>query len=118
MTIISNMGNTNLSYRCYILPAIGAIGYYLLSLPIVNKIFNDWIPDYYYATLVKSLILLIILFLTCRIMDIFWTDMCHDNSCITIAACECNNKDDNDNNGKDNDSNDNNTNDDDINNNN
>lgn len=75
------MTHSNLSYRCYILPIVAAFIYFILSLPSIVSIFNDWIPDYYYSTLVKSLLLLMILFLTCRLLDIFWADMCHDSEC-------------------------------------
>lgn len=75
------MTHSNLSYRCYILPIVASFVYIILSLPAVVVVFNDWIPDYYYSTLVKSLLLLMILFLTCRILDICWSDMCHDGEC-------------------------------------
>jgi hypothetical protein len=57
------------------------IAYIFFSLPSVNVVFHDWIPDYSYATVMKSLLVLIILFITCRIMDIIWSDPCHDNIC-------------------------------------
>lgn len=83
------MTSSNLSYRCYILPIVAAIVYVILSLPVVNAVFYDWIPDYYYSILVKSVILLIILFLTCRILDIIWTDFCHDEQCISSLNNIC-----------------------------
>lgn len=81
--------HSNLSYRCYILPIIGAIFFYLLSLPIVNQIFYYWIPDYYYATFVKALLLLTILFLFCRLLDIYWFDYCHDGTCTANLQQVC-----------------------------
>lgn len=72
---------SNLSYRCYILPCIAAITYYILNIPYIVSMFNFWIPDYNYCNLVKSLILLIVLFITCRILDIIYCDMCHDSIC-------------------------------------
>lgn len=84
------MSHTNLSYRCYILPAIGGVAYYILTLPIVTTIVADWIPDLYYANLVKALIIFVILFFACRIMDLMWTDMCHSEDCIDAANCSCN----------------------------
>lgn len=72
---------SNLSYRCYILPCIAALVYYILSLPYIAGMFKFWIPDYNYCNMVKALILLIILFICCRLMDIFFTDMCHDSIC-------------------------------------
>jgi hypothetical protein len=83
------MGHTNLSWRCYILPAIGGVVYYILTLPLVSTIFSDWIPDIYYANLVKALILFLVLFFVCRIMDLIWSDMCHDEDCINAANCDC-----------------------------
>ena len=83
------MEPTSLSFRCYILPVVGGITYVLLSLPTVVAAFEQWIPDYYYAMVTKALILVIILFITCRIMDLVWTDMCHDDNCIFAAHCEC-----------------------------
>lgn len=65
------------NYRCYILPIIGAIIYIILCLPIVVNIFNDWIPYYYYNILIKALIILVVLFLSCRILDIIWANQCH-----------------------------------------
>lgn len=85
------MPHSNLTYRCYILPVIAAILYYILSLPLIVEIFNDWIPDYYYATLVKALIILIVLFLVCRLLDFIWTDTCHDNLCMQNTICLNNN---------------------------
>lgn len=72
---------SNLSYRCYILPTVGMISYLFFALPSVNVVFQDWIPDYYYAIVMKSLLILIILFVTCRIMDIIWSDPCHNTTC-------------------------------------
>ena len=72
------MAHNDLSYRCYILPIIAAILYYILSLPIVVVVFSDWIPDQQYATFTKSLILLVLLFLSCRILDLFCGTDCHD----------------------------------------
>ena len=83
------MTHSNLSYRCYILPTVAAIVYFILSLPPVVSVFNDWIPDYYYSSLVKSLLLLMILFLTCRILDICWADMCHDGQCTNSLNTIC-----------------------------
>lgn len=83
------MAHSNLSYRCYILPIVAAIVYFILSLPAVIAVFNDWIPDYYYSTLVKCLLLLTILFLTCRILDICWADMCHDDECVNSLNNIC-----------------------------
>lgn len=82
------MSHSNLSYRCYILPIIAAIIYYILALPPVVDMINNWIPDYYYANMAKSLILLIILFISCRIMDIIWVDMCHDDICTNSLSTE------------------------------
>ncbi len=75
------MSSSNLSYRCYILPIIAAIVYYIFSIPIVDRMFHDWIPNNYYNIMVKGLLLLIILFLCCRAMDIIWSDPCHDKIC-------------------------------------
>lgn len=75
------MTHSNLSYRCYILPIIAAIIYVILSLPIVNIILKDWIPDTNYLILIKSLILLVTLFLSCRLLDMYWYDFCHDEQC-------------------------------------
>lgn len=83
------MTSSNLSYRCYILPIVAAIVYLFFSLPIIVEIFNDWIPDYYYCAVVKSLLLLMILFLTCRVLDILWVDYCHDEQCTTSLNNIC-----------------------------
>lgn len=76
------MVNSNLTYRCYILPIVAAIIYILFSVPAIDAVFKDWVPDYSYRIFIKSIVLLVILFLICRGMDIYWTDMCHDNTCI------------------------------------
>lgn len=83
------MAYSNLSYRCYILPIIGAITYILLSLPIINTIFTDWIPDYTYQIVIKALIILVVLFLTCRCLDIIWCNMCHDGICTDSLKNMC-----------------------------
>lgn len=84
------MTHTNLSYRCYILPLVGGITYYILAYPTVDTMFSQWIPDPYYALMVKGIILIIVLFLTCRLLDLVWTDMCHSQDCIEAATCTCN----------------------------
>ena len=83
------MTHSNLSYRCYILPAVAAIAYFILSIPSVISVFNDWIPDYYYCVFIKALLLLVILFLTCRILDILWIDVCHDENCTNSLTTVC-----------------------------
>jgi hypothetical protein len=65
------------NYRCYILPIIAAIVYIIISLPIIVNIFNDWIPYYYYNIFIKALIILVVLFLSCRILDTIYADQCH-----------------------------------------
>ena len=81
------MPNSNLSYRCYILPLVAAIVYYILSLPLIVKIFDDWIPDYQYCIVMKAILLLFILFFVCRILDILWSDPCHDQICTNGLTC-------------------------------
>lgn len=73
--------SVNLSYRCYILPVTAAVTYIFLSLPRVSTVFNDWIPNYYYSVLCKALIILVTVFLICRIVDMLYNDMCHDQTC-------------------------------------
>ena len=50
-------------WKCYVIPIIGALTYYFLSLPFVDKVFKDWIPDKYNAIFSKGLLILIVLFL-------------------------------------------------------
>ena len=83
------MTHSNLSYRCYILPIIAAVVYVILSLPAINIVFKDWIPDPGYAILVKALILLVVLFLSCRLLDVYWYDFCHDEECTTALTNVC-----------------------------
>lgn len=60
-----------LSYRCYLLPLVAGITYLLLSIPLVQKILVDWIPSYWYRTLVIGLLIVVIVFIGCRIIDNF-----------------------------------------------
>jgi hypothetical protein len=69
----------DLVYRCYIVPAVGAALYIVFTLPLVNEIFLSWIPDPFYANLIKALIIFSLLFITCRILDILNLDECHPN---------------------------------------
>ena len=79
------MTHSNLSYRCYILPIIAGITYILLSLSTVEEIFVDWIPNNYYRIMVKALLIVVILFLSCRILDMYWNgSTCHDSICDQI----------------------------------
>lgn len=79
------MTHTNLSYRCYILPIVAGIIYVLFSLPVVEKIFLDWIPNTTYRIMTQALLLVVILFLTCRILDMYWNSSgCHDSICDQI----------------------------------
>ena len=39
------MSYTNLSYRCYILPFLASIYYYILSSKSIDNFFNYHIPD-------------------------------------------------------------------------
>lgn len=76
------MPHTNLSYRCYILPVIAGLIYVLFSLPIVQQIFIEWIPNTTYRVMTQSLLLVVILFLCCRILDMYWNPSgCHDSFC-------------------------------------
>jgi len=87
------MSYTNLSYRCYYIPFLAAIYYYILSSRYVVKFFEFNVPDENYASISKSIILLILLFVSCRIIDINHSHFCHDklcddallNYCINIA---------------------------------
>jgi hypothetical protein len=110
------MSYTNLSYRCYYIPFLAAIYYYILSSRYVVKFFEFNVPDENYASISKSIILLILLFVSCRIIDINHSHFCHDklcddallNYCINIANTISNDNNSNDNNSNDNNSNDNN----------
>ena len=78
---------SNLYYRCYILPVVGMISFILLSIPPVQMVIQDWIPDKNYAIFISSLLVLIILFITCRIMDLVWSEgHCHDTVCANALA--------------------------------
>jgi len=59
-------GGTN--YRYYLLPIIGALTFIILSLPLITEIFADWIPYIYYNIFAKALILLVVLFITDRLL--------------------------------------------------
>lgn len=58
-----------LSYRCYILPLVAGATYGLLSIPLVQEIITDWIPGYWYRILVTALIIVVVTFVVCRIID-------------------------------------------------
>ena len=75
------MSYTNLSYRCYYIPFLAAIYYYILSTRYVVKFFECNVPDENYASISKSIILLILLFVSCRIIDINHSHFCHDKLC-------------------------------------
>jgi hypothetical protein len=60
------------TFRCYILPILAAIVFIILLLPPVEKLFAGWIPNYYLNIFARSLILLIILYITCRIIAIWF----------------------------------------------
>jgi hypothetical protein len=75
------MSYTNLSYRCYYIPFLAAIYYYILSSRYVVKFFEFNVPDENYASISKSIILLILLYVSCRIIDINHSHFCHDKLC-------------------------------------
>lgn len=57
-------------WRYYLLPIIGAITYIILSMPLIDRILADWIPHKGYLIFVKAVIILLILFVFCRLIDI------------------------------------------------
>lgn len=75
------MKNSNLYYRCYFLPLIAAIFFYIISYPVIYQKFEQWIPDYDYCLLCKSFILFIVLYVSCRIIDLSYDSPCHDSKC-------------------------------------
>lgn len=87
------MSDSNFSLSCYILPIVGLIFYLFLSLPPVLDVFNSWIPDYYYCTSVKGLLLLMVLYLTCQIVNIFTNS--NDSPCMDINDTTSQLQDDN-----------------------
>ena len=103
------MSYTNLSYRCYYIPFLAAIYYYILSSRYVVKFFEFNVPEENYALISKSIILLILLFVSCRIIDINHSHFCHDklcddellNYCINIVNTINNDNNSNDNNSND-----------------
>lgn len=56
-------------YRCYFLPIIGGILFYILCLPNVEAGFTIWIPNVYYRLFAKALLVVCILFICCRLFD-------------------------------------------------
>jgi len=78
----------DLVYRCYILPLMGAILFIVLTLPTVNDIFLDWIPNVFYSNLIK--VLFVVLFITCRILDILNLDDCHPGCSGCSTGCSGN----------------------------
>jgi len=85
------MGYTNLKYRCLILPFIASILYYIISTKKVSNFFEYSIPDYHYALMIKSLLIFILLIITCRIIDNTHSDLCHDTICDQSLYDYCNN---------------------------
>lgn len=75
------MKNSNLYYRCYFLPLIAAIFFYIISYPVIYQKFEQWIPDYDYCLLCKAFILFIVLYISCRIIDLSYDTHCHDSNC-------------------------------------
>lgn len=75
------MVHSNLSYRCYILPVIAAVTYFVLHLPPVYALLTTHIVSYYYRTIVVGLLILISVFISCRIMDIVCCNNCHYHTC-------------------------------------
>ena len=73
--------SNNLYYRCYILPIVGAITYAILMTKKSKSIFTSWVPDESYRIFTQSLIVFLVLFVTCRIMDIICVNKCHDDIC-------------------------------------
>lgn len=71
------MADTNDIYRYYIVPFVGALTYLVLSIPFVENVFKDWIPDHLYYKIAKAVIIILILFITLRIIDL-WHDPCSE----------------------------------------
>lgn len=71
------MSENNITYQCYILPLLGGIFYVFLSLPKIEEIMTDWIPDFYYRLYTKCILLIVFLFLSCRILNIFYPESLH-----------------------------------------
>lgn len=69
--------NDNLTYRCYVLPIVAAILFLLLSYPQFDIFFSKYISDFKYRLFAKALIVLVILFILCRIMDNCCNYGCH-----------------------------------------
>ena len=63
--------------RCYLLPIIAALVYLVLSIPLIVEIFYGWIPNQFYNVIIKALIILVITFLACRCIDLYYQDQCH-----------------------------------------
>jgi hypothetical protein len=76
------------------LPLIAAVTYFLLSIRPVQEIFADWIPAYYYRISAIALLILLAVFISCRIMDIVFCSNCHYQTCtVTTFNDETNSKD-------------------------
>jgi len=55
--------------RCYALPIVGAFLFIILSAPISRRQFKRWIPSTTLMLLTQTLLLVVGLFLACRIID-------------------------------------------------
>ena len=59
-------------YRCYLLPILAGLLYIVLSLKPVNRMFDEWVPHYYYNVVTRAFLIMIILFIVCRVLYLIW----------------------------------------------
>ena len=45
----------------------------MFNILTIREMFQEWIPDYYYLVICQSLLIFLILFVICRILDVIYT---------------------------------------------
>lgn len=60
------------SPRCYVLPLLGGVSYFLLTIPPVEAVFEEVIPDPYYRIIAIGLLIMLILYIGCCLLDRYW----------------------------------------------
>jgi len=67
-----------INWKCYVLPILAFLLFLILRCNYINSRMKYYIPNEFYLILCQATILFIILFITCRIMDIFFDGSCHN----------------------------------------
>jgi hypothetical protein len=81
--------STSFSTKCYYLPIAAGIIYLTLNSVPVHRELSREIPDQIYLHVTKALILVVLVFIICRIIDLYEKDTsCQASSTFSCEWCQ------------------------------